>query len=109
MVSDSDLEELHAFAQALGVPRHAFQDHSHRNHPHYDIPSQLHELALERGAELVTGRELVTRMIRPPHPPHPPHPSHSQHPPPPQHPSPLFPTDPSRPRKPGQKFSEAKT
>ena len=56
MVSDTSYAELHAFAEALGVPRRGFEG------DHYDIPEQLHEAALEAGAELVTSRELVERL-----------------------------------------------
>jgi hypothetical protein len=56
MVSDTSYDELHAFAAALGVPRRGFEG------DHYDIPEQLHEAALEAGAELVTSRELVERL-----------------------------------------------
>jgi hypothetical protein len=56
MVSDTSYDELHAFAEALGVPRRGFEG------DHYDIPEQLHEAALDAGAELVTSRELVERL-----------------------------------------------
>jgi hypothetical protein len=56
MVSDTSYDELHAFAERLGVPRRGFE------RDHYDIPEHLHGTAIEAGAELVTSRELVTRM-----------------------------------------------
>lgn len=56
MVSDTSYDELHAFAEALGVPRRGFEG------DHYDIPEQLYEAAIEAGAELVTSRELVERL-----------------------------------------------
>ncbi|MFE3457377.1 DUF4031 domain-containing protein [Nocardiopsis aegyptia] len=56
MVSDLSHEELHAFARGLGVSERAF------DRDHYDIPAHLHERALALGAELVSGRELVTRL-----------------------------------------------
>ena len=64
MVSDTSLEELHTFAVSLGIPRKGFHDPPHKNQPHYDIPLELYEQALEAGAQIVTGRELVTRMVR---------------------------------------------
>lgn len=64
MVSDQGLEELHAFADRLGVPRRAFQDHPRRNHPHYDLPEEARAVALALGAVPVGGRELVERMWR---------------------------------------------
>ena len=56
MISDRDLDELHAFAARLGIPRRAFQG------DHYDVPARLRERALELGAEAVDARELVTRL-----------------------------------------------
>ena len=53
LVSDTSVEELHAFAAALGFPRKAF----HRDH--YDIPSDQYETVLAAGARPVSPRELV--------------------------------------------------
>ena len=56
LVSDTDYDELHAFAEALGVPRRAFQG------DHYDLPEQYYDRAVELGAQPVDGRELVRRL-----------------------------------------------
>ena len=56
LVSDVSYEELHAFAESLGVPRRAFQG------DHYDIPASLRERALLLGAQPVRARELLTRL-----------------------------------------------
>ena len=56
LVSDESHEELHAFAERLGLPSRAF----HRDH--YDIPAELRERALELGARSVTSRELLRRL-----------------------------------------------
>lgn len=56
LVSDHSLEELHAFADALGVPRRAFQG------DHYDIPDWLRADAVELGALEVDARVLVRRL-----------------------------------------------
>lgn len=59
------LEELHRFAEALGVPRRAFQDK--RSGAHYDIDAALRERALTLGAVAVsrhTDRERVRAIIR---------------------------------------------
>ena len=56
LVSDESYDELHAFAERLGMPRRAFQG------DHYDVPAELRELAIELGASPVTGRELITRL-----------------------------------------------
>ena len=57
LVSDTSYDELHAFADGLGIPRRAFQG------DHYDVPAELRDLALELGASAVTGRELITRLL----------------------------------------------
>ena len=56
LVSDVSYDELHEFAERLGVPRRVFQG------DHYDIPDALREQALVLGAEAVTGRELISRL-----------------------------------------------
>ena len=56
LVSDESLDELHAFATALGMPLRAFQG------DHYDLHEDLRALAIERGAAAVTSRELVQRL-----------------------------------------------
>jgi hypothetical protein len=56
LVSDSSYEELHTFAERLGVPRRAFQG------DHYDVPTELRQQALAIGATAVDSRELVRRL-----------------------------------------------
>ncbi len=56
MVSDHSFDELHAFAERLGVPRRGF------DRDHYDIPSHAHDAAIAAGAVLVSSKELVTRL-----------------------------------------------
>ena len=56
LVSDESYEELHAFAERLGVPRRAFQG------DHYDVPADLRERALALGATAVDSRDLVRRL-----------------------------------------------
>lgn len=56
LVSDESYDELHAFAEQLGLPRRAFQG------DHYDIPTELRDDALKLGAAAVTARELVKRL-----------------------------------------------
>lgn len=53
MVSDTSLDELHEFARGLGIPERGFHG------DHYDLPSHVREVAVERGALQVTSRELV--------------------------------------------------
>ena len=56
LVSDSDLDELHAFAAAAGIPRRAF------DLDHYDVPDERHADLIRAGAEYVGGKELVRRL-----------------------------------------------
>ena len=59
LVSDASFEELHAFADELGIPRRYFQG------DHYDLPAHVRARALELGALPVTTRELLARMAGP--------------------------------------------
>lgn len=56
MVSDTSLNELHAFAELLEIPRRAFHG------DHYDVPQHIRDLAVEQGAQSVSSRELVKRL-----------------------------------------------
>ena len=56
IVSDTSLEELHAFAEAAGIPRRGF------DLDHYDVPAhKWHEL-VALGAQPVGVREFVQRL-----------------------------------------------
>lgn len=57
LVSDSDLDELHAFSAANGIPRRGF------DRDHYDVPEDALPRLIAAGAEHVSGRELVKRLI----------------------------------------------
>jgi len=56
LVSDSSLDELHAFARDLGIPERGF------DRDHYDVPEDMHPRLIVAGAQLVDGRELVRRL-----------------------------------------------
>ncbi|KKD07398.1 DUF4031 domain-containing protein [Streptomyces sp. WM6386] len=53
LVSDVSFDELHAFADGLGVPRRAFE------RDHYDIPSHRYAEVVAGGAVEVSSREIV--------------------------------------------------
>ncbi|MEU4771415.1 DUF4031 domain-containing protein [Micromonospora sp. NPDC023644] len=57
LISDVSPAELHAFAEALGVPRRGF------DRDHYDIPAERFAMAVWLGARVVPSRELV-RLLR---------------------------------------------
>ncbi len=56
LASDESHEELHRFADELGLRREWFQG------DHYDVPADVRERALQHGAQPVTAAELVRRL-----------------------------------------------
>lgn len=60
---ESDVEELHQFAQSIGLKRAWFQDRPH--YPHYDLRPSKRELAVKNGAIEVTSTELIKLTKRP--------------------------------------------
>lgn len=56
LVSDESLDELHEFAELLGVRRFSFQG------DHYDVPAAVRERAITLGAEEVDSRVLLRRL-----------------------------------------------
>ena len=57
LASDSSFEELHAFAQSIGIPARGF------DRDHYDVPSERYDAVVAAGATPVTSRDLVARLI----------------------------------------------
>ncbi|WP_129308403.1 DUF4031 domain-containing protein [Streptomyces sp. L2] len=53
LVSDASYDELHLFAEALSVPRRAFE------RDHYDLPAHRYADAVAAGAVEVSSREVV--------------------------------------------------
>ena len=58
LASDTSFEELHRFAEALGIPRRGF------DRDHYDIPADRYAQVVAAGAQPVASRELVARLHR---------------------------------------------
>ena len=56
LVSDESLDELHAFAERVGLPRRGFE------RDHYDLPAHLYGRVVAAGAVPVSSRELVRRL-----------------------------------------------
>ena len=59
------LDELHAMAALLDIPRRAFQDKT--SGAHYDVPAELRERAIAFGAVPISrhrDRELLRAVIR---------------------------------------------
>lgn len=57
LVSDRSLDELHAFARSAGLPERGF------DHDHYDVPADRIDALVAMGAERVSPKELVRRLI----------------------------------------------
>ena len=57
LASDASYDELHAFARRLGIPERGF------DRDHYDVPAERYDDVLAAGAQPVTSRELVARLI----------------------------------------------
>ncbi len=57
LASDVSYDELHAFARTVGIPERGF------DRDHYDVPEDWYHRVLDAGAEPVTSRELVIRLI----------------------------------------------
>jgi len=58
LASDRSYDELHAFARDLGIPERGF------DRDHYDVPAEWYDQVVAAGAEPVSSRELVSRLIR---------------------------------------------
>ena len=55
-MSDSNLDELHAFADAAGIPRRGF------DLDHYDVPEARYGDLVAAGALPVSFREMIVRL-----------------------------------------------
>ncbi len=56
MVSDTSLDELHAFARWIGIPARGFQG------DHYDIPEEARAVAVAEGALEVSSRDVIEAL-----------------------------------------------
>ncbi|HYO40491.1 MAG TPA: DUF4031 domain-containing protein [Nocardioidaceae bacterium] len=56
LASDTSYDELHRFAQALGVPQRGF------DRDHYDIPAERYDAVVAAGAVPVSSRQLIERL-----------------------------------------------
>ncbi len=62
MVTDGPLEELHQFAERMGMQRAWFQNKP--GHPHYDLKPAGRARAIELGAKAVNIQELLEAIKR---------------------------------------------
>jgi muramoyltetrapeptide carboxypeptidase len=56
LASDESFDELHRFAEKLGIPQRGF------DRDHYDIPAERYDRVVAAGATPVTSRELIERL-----------------------------------------------
>jgi hypothetical protein len=56
LVSDTSLDELHAFAARAGLPRRGFHG------DHYDVPEEYYAEIVAAGALPTSSRELLRRL-----------------------------------------------
>ena len=56
LVSDTSIEELQGFADAIGISRRAFE------RDHYDVISDRFDAVVAAGAVVVSSREIVRRL-----------------------------------------------
>lgn len=58
LITDGDLEELHEFAESIGLKRKWFQNKTRR--PHYDLVAVIKvKMAVKSGAKLITPQDVV--------------------------------------------------
>ncbi|MCW2765732.1 MAG: hypothetical protein JWO11_1691 [Nocardioides sp.] len=57
LASDESYDELHAFARTLGIPQRGF------DRDHYDVPAEWYDDVVAAGAEPVSSRVLVSRLV----------------------------------------------
>lgn len=57
LVSDTDLDELHAFARSCGIPARGFEG------DHYDVPEERYDAVVAAGATPVPARDLLRRLV----------------------------------------------
>lgn len=56
----SSIDELHKFAQDVGINRCFFENKRGKFQPHYDIREKFYSIVVEAGAKPVTRREFFT-------------------------------------------------
>lgn len=56
VISDTSIEELHAFAREAGIPWRGF------GFDHYDIPEHMVDHVVELGATLIDARQVVRKL-----------------------------------------------
>jgi len=63
MTTDGSIEELHQFAESIGLKRSYFQDHVQHYLKHYDLTPNKRRLAVARGAIEVDMVEHIRAMM----------------------------------------------
>lgn len=63
LMTDGNIDELHAMADKIGLKREWFQNKNVR-YLHYDVHPRLRALAIKHGAVEVSSQELINRCVR---------------------------------------------
>lgn len=64
LISDQSIDELHCFAQGMGLKRHWFQNKRGRPRPHYDLTTEnAVNRAIRKGAVGLSQTDLVRILI----------------------------------------------
>ena len=61
LLADTE-EELHAFAQKIGMKRAWFQDGETHSMPHYDLVANRRKMAVKLGAIEISRKELIEKL-----------------------------------------------
>lgn len=60
IISDASMQELHSFAQRVGIKRCWFENKRGKRHPHYDKPANIPEhVLISFGAQRVHSRMIA--------------------------------------------------
>jgi hypothetical protein len=62
LISDRSLEELHLFANQIGLKREWFQDKP--GQPHYDLTTPRMRLKAEMAGAVITDPRTIVRMLK---------------------------------------------
>lgn len=68
LISDKSIDELHTFAQGMGLKRHWFHNRRGRKRPHYDLRKDVErDVAVKLGAIPISPTDLmiVLREVNP--------------------------------------------
>jgi Protein of unknown function (DUF4031) len=63
LFSDCSTDELHEFANSLGLKKCWFQNKKNKSFPHYDLVSSKRRLAIQLGAKEISLKEFLKERM----------------------------------------------